>query len=146
MNENLVKNQPYLIQYEFRNGWRDTQLSKMVYVANLETVSPDKCNKTQQFNGVVTQDDSKRISQPQLLRKFRQDDVLKMAGIKSGWNKSSFLVNLPAIKVVMLVDGQCVQKMVSLYYFDNDWYTGPQIKKILKKLMCEISGCEVSVY
>lgn len=123
---------PYLVQYDFKNGWRDTQLSRMSFQNDLPQGKdcPTK-TRVRAFTG-------KSLSVFQFdecIEKFR--DLEGRNGItvleleqEAYVDDCCFTFVVPMIKVVELTDGRPLPKAKMLYWWGK-WCTKTEFRKAL---------------
>ena len=142
----------YLIQYNFKNAWKDSQLSKMVYVPDLEYIDPKMCNqrcepikidiKSYYPNSVrKISDDVQRLSVQEEHYASLLDDMIddinkSVSGddnpCYSDWDSDHIVFTLPIVKVVTLTKNEHLPAVTSLVYFDGKWDNLINVRRYLK--------------
>jgi len=125
---------PYLVQYNFKNGWRDTQLSRMSFQNELPQ-GKDGATKTRvrAFTG-------KSLSVFQFdecIEKLRGPKGMDRNGVtvleleqETYVDDCCFTFMVPIIKVVELTDGRPLPKAKTLYWWGK-WCTKTEFRKAL---------------
>lgn len=138
----------YLVEAEFSNGWKDTKITKLIYMPSWEDVTginPEICSHLECGADINIWDylnipDGTGIVKQTYLDIVNQvaDDLKKQLGSIyniSVWAISSFRIKIscPCIKVYPLMSGEKLPKGVILAYFEGTWYTLEEAEKVIRE-------------
>lgn len=138
----------YLVETEFSNGWKDTKISKLIYMPSWEdvdSISPDMCSHREYGADIDIWDylnipDGTGIAKQTYLDIVNKvaDDLKKQLGSLynvSIWTMRSCRIKIscPCIKVYQLMAGKKLPNGVILVYFEDTWYTLDEVKKIIRE-------------
>lgn len=127
-----VKLQPgmaCLIQYVFKNGFKDTKLTNMIYEPDFNALDPTQCNITVPFichNGIENTDEAIDNLSKALENDIKANKVI----LKNVHNQ--LWVRCPTAKIVPLNAGEHVKSAASFVYFNGHWDTMKETDKLIK--------------
>lgn len=139
----------YLVETEFSNGWKDTKITKLIYMPSWEdvdSISPDMCSHLECGADIYVMDylnipDGTGIAKQTYLDIVNQiaDDIKKQLGTLYKYNVSIWTtlscriqISCPCIKVYQLTSGKKLPNGVILVYFEGTWYTLDEAEKIIR--------------
>lgn len=138
----------YLVEAEFSNGWKDTKITKLIYMQSWEdvdSISPDMCSHLECGADIDVWDylnipDGTGIAKQTCLDVVNNvaDDLKKQLGSLyniSIWTTRSCRIKIscPCIKVYQLMAGKKLPNGVILVYFGNMWYTLDDAEKVIRE-------------
>lgn len=142
-----VKLQPgmaCLIQYVFKNGYKDTKLTNMIYVHDFSKLDPTECNCMEWFTcaGEFT-DIDKDID----TIKKDLDKYVKAGDIEVENDRGRIKIKCSVAKVVPLNDGEHVKTAASFVFFNGQWGKLKEMDKIIHSYLMEtIKPTKLSVW
>ena len=136
----------YLVEAEFSNGWKDTKISKLVYMPKWEDVdgiNPEMCSHMEYGADINVWDylnipDGTGIVKQIYLDIVNQvaEDLKKQLGSIyniSVWTIFRIKISCPCIKVYQLMAGEKLPNGVTLVYFEGTWYTHDEAEKVIRE-------------
>ena len=136
----------YLVETEFSNGWKDTKISKLIYMPtweDVDSISPDMCSHLEHSAGINVwnylnePEDTGAVKQLYLNVVNRiAEDLKKQLGSLYNINvfpstPCAIRISCPCIKVYQLMTGKKLPNGVILVYFEGTWYTLGEAEKII---------------
>lgn len=136
----------YLVEYEFSNGWKDTKISKLIYMPKWEDVdgiNPEMCSHWEYGADINVWDylnipDGIGIAKQTYLDivNLIAEDLKKQLGPIYNvlvWTVSPCRIRIscPCIKVYQLMTGEPLPNGVKLVYFEGTWYTHDEVGKVI---------------
>lgn len=136
-----VKLQPgmaCLIQYVFKNGFKDTKLTNMIYEPDFNTLDPTQCNIVERFvcSGEFG-DDLKSVMNK--VEKALDKDV-KAENVIIDVDRGRLEIKCPTAKIVPLNAGEHVKAAASFMYFNGHWNTAKELDKEIASFVSEVTG------
>ena len=137
----------YLVETEFSNGWKDTKITKLIYMPSWEdvdSISPDMCSHREygadidvwNYLNIPDGTDIAKQTCLDIVNKVT-DDLKKQLGPLynvSIWTISSCRIKIscPCIKVYQLTAGKKLPNGVILVYFEDTWYTLDEVERVIR--------------
>lgn len=137
----------YLVEAEFANGWKDTKITKLIYLPSWEdvdSINPEMCSHLEQGAGIdvwkyLNKSKDVDANNRLYLDVVNQvaDDLKKQLGPLYGIHvfpitPCAIRVCCPCIKVYQLTAGEKLPNGVILVYFGR-WYTLGEVEKIIRE-------------
>lgn len=137
----------YLVEAEFSNGWKDTKISKLIYMpswGDVDSINPEMCSHREYGASINIWDyliipDSTGIAKQTYLDIANRvvDELKKQLGSIYNINvfpmtSCSIRISCPCIKVYQLMAGEKLPNGVILVYFEGTWYTLDDAKKVIR--------------
>lgn len=128
----------YLVETEFSNGWKDTKISKLIYMPSWEDVAginPEMCSHWEYVAGFNIWNYLNEPEDTGVVKQLYLDVVNRVAEdlkkhLGSLYNINVFpstscaiRISCPCIKVYQLMAGEKLPNGVILVYFEGTWYT-----------------------
>lgn len=136
----------YLVEAEFSNGWKDTKITKLIYMSKWEDVdgiNPEMCSHME-YCASIDVWDYMNIPEGTGVAKQACSDIAdrvakdlkkQLASLYnvSIWNISycRIKISCPCIKVYPLMAGKKLPNGVILVYFEGTWYTREEVEKVI---------------
>lgn len=136
----------YLVEVEFANGWKDTKISKLIYMPSWEdvdSISPEMCSHLEQGAGINIWDRLNKSKDADANNRLYLDVVNQVADdlekqLGPLYNIHVFpttpcaiRICCPCIKVYQLMRGKTLPNGVTLVYFEGTWYTLGEVEKVI---------------
>ena len=142
-----VKLQPgmaCLIQYVFKNGYKDTKLTNMIYVHDFSKLDPTECNCMEWFTCAGEFAD---IDKDIDTIKKDLDKYVKTGDIEVENDHGRIRIKCSVAKVVPLNDGEHVKTAASFVFFNGQWGKLKEMDKIIHSYLMEtIKPTKLSVW
>ena len=138
----------YLVEAEFSNGWKDTKITKLIYMPkweDVDNISPEMCSHREYGANIdvwnyLNIHDGTSITKQTCLDIVNKvaDDLKKQLGPLyniSMWAILSYRIKIscPCIKVYQLMAGKKLPNGVILVYFEDTWYTLDDVEKVIRE-------------
>ena len=135
----------YLVEAEFSNGWKDTKITKLIYMPkweDVDSISPDMCSHLEQGAGIdvwkyLNKSEDAETNNRLYLDVVNQvaEDLKKRLGPLYGIHvfpttPCAIRICCPCIKVYQLMAGKKLPNGVILVYFGR-WYTLGEVEKVI---------------
>lgn len=152
-NINPEPDTPCLIQYTFKNGWRDTQLSRLLYEPKFNNIDPGKCGNNAEFEcGIAdefaefTNDFNPIIEK---IKKALNNDIklnnLIIEEDTTTHDSPTILFKCPVVKIIPLKEGEPIPPAQLLYYFNGQWIAPNKMYKEIQGFVLKITGVNANV-
>lgn len=128
-NTVLTPGMACLVQYVFKNGYKDTKLTNMIYEPNFKDLDPTACNITVPFichKGIENTDEAIESLSKALENDVKSDKVILKNVHGQLW------VRCPAAKIVALNAGENIKAATTFVYFNKQWNTMKETDKLIK--------------
>lgn len=138
----------YLVEAEFSNGWKDTKITKLIYLPSWEDVdniNPEMCSHREYGADIdvwnyLNIPDGTGIAKQTYLNIVNKvaDDLKKQLGSLYNvliWTMRPCRIKIscPCIKVYQLMAGKKLPNGVILVYFEDTWYTLDEAEKVIRE-------------
>lgn len=138
----------YLVEAEFSNGWKDTKISKLIYMPSwrdVDSINPEMCSHRECGASINIWDYLNIPEGTGIVKQAYLDivnhvveDLKKQLG--SIYNINAFTmtygkvyISCPCIKVYQLMAGEKLPNGVILVYFEGTWYTPGEAEKVIRE-------------
>lgn len=144
---NDVKLQPgmaCLIQYVFKNGFKDIKLTNMIYEPNFNALDPTKCNMTVLF--ICSGDFGDNLTDiiSKIKKALDKDIKVKNIIIDDTYDRNDRIeIKCSTAKIVPLNAGEPIKAAASFAYFNGHWNTPKELDKEIADFVSKITGVSV---
>lgn len=146
-----------LVQYVFRNGFKETKLTNMIYEPDFKSLDPTGCNIKTPFicnfdkfpvkADWANPEDDIETSNTAIKMISKELDVDIKAGNLFVKNVHGRIwLNCPTAKIVPLNAGEHVKPATAFYYFHGQWNTLRNTDRNIKSFVDNLLKTSVSVF
>ncbi len=141
---NDVKLQPgmaCLIQYVFKNGFKDIKLTNMIYEPDFNALDPAQCNMMVRF--ICSGDFGDNLMDIKSKIKKALDKDIKVKNIIIDDTYDQIEIKCSTAKIVPLNAGEHIKAAASFAYFNGHWNTPKELDKEIADFVSKIAGVPV---